>query len=297
MENKKDKNLKILIIILLIIVLLLIGTTIKMYSTIMEMNKNSDASRIEQSTNSNEEINDNSELDSKTDKDPEDEEPEVEYNIEGIYSHSEENSEKISYEFSKGKVKYEALSTAEGTYSIEGNKIKINYDSAKDPDGKVTKAYPNGKEEELVIIDNNTLESKRNVNGAIRSVRYSKDSDSTIVNENTESNLNKEDEIVGEWKYYSIQENGETISFRDVFGSGVQNNMGSMTFYKDGTFTNYLPGISSSEIEDKGKFSLNGNTITLIYSDRTEKITYYEETGTIEQEYSDYVLTLVRDEN
>lgn len=186
MENKKDKNLKILLIIMTITIVLLIGTVVKMYSILVDINENSGAIEIDESTNSNEEVIEENELEIESDRDSESVEPQVEYNIE---------------------------------------------------------------------------------------------------------------EILGKWRYYSIQENGEEISFRDVFGSGIQNNMGSMTFYKNGTFTNYLPGISSSEIEDKGTFKFDGKTITLIYSNKTENITYYKETGTLEQQFSDYVLTLVRAED
>jgi len=167
MENKKKSNVTVLILILLIITILSIFAVIVMYEIVKETKRNNLENTNINNSLTNEEVNldENITTDLETNN----------YNIEGIYTYSEPNSEAVSYEFLDGKVKYSALSTAEGTYEIIGNKIKIIYKVAYDPDGIQMEKFE--KEEELIIVDDNTLKSEREVDGKIYYGEYIKQQD------------------------------------------------------------------------------------------------------------------------
>lgn len=271
MEDGKITKIALLIVTMLIITITSVISTGVMYKMLIEERNNNKLNSIVY------------------------EESSIGYNIEGVYSFSESESEKMSYEFLDGKVKFQGLYMTEGTYEIIDDIITITYETSYDPEGNETDIFPNGKEEELTIIDDYTLECTREVDGEVLVSEYIKDED---IDKNVEdkSTVKDEKELLGKWEYNSIHENGEEISFRDVFGSSVQYGLGSLTFYEDGTFENYLPGATSSELEDKGKFSFDGTTIKLIYTNKTEELIYNSETESIEQTYGNYLLTLVRDD-
>lgn len=65
-----------------------------------------------------------------------------------------------SYIFEKNnKVTYSDLHSYEGTYSIEENKVKITYVKGTDPENNPMEISEEEKNEELVIIDEKTLDS------------------------------------------------------------------------------------------------------------------------------------------
>lgn len=91
------------------------------------------------------------------------------YEIIGNY-----DSEMLSYTFSGNKVKYETLGYMEGTYEIVDGKIIIKYDVAYGPEGEMTEVPYSESQEELFIIDENLLFSRREVNGRIYTAVYEK---------------------------------------------------------------------------------------------------------------------------
>ena len=102
--------------------------------------------------------------------------------IEGEYHVvGNDNSEVLTYKFEGNTVKFIALYTTEGTYEIVDNKIKITYSKAYDMDGELD-TFPNGKYEELTIVDENTLTSQKTINGVVYNGKYVKDS--KFVSEN-----------------------------------------------------------------------------------------------------------------
>ncbi len=85
----------------------------------------------------------------------------IKYQISGRYNLTDAQGDEPSYTFSANdEVTYGALWMCSGTYSINGNKIEINFNNAVDPDGnKVNSPKEFGVPEyvELTILDNNTL--------------------------------------------------------------------------------------------------------------------------------------------
>lgn len=104
--------------------------------------------------------------------------------IEGEYHLVQnENSEGLTYKFEGNKVTFSALYVTKGTYEIEDNKIKITYSEAYDVDGN-SMEYPNGKYEELTIVDEKTLTSQTIRDGVVYTGKYVKNITSS------ENNLN-----------------------------------------------------------------------------------------------------------
>lgn len=94
------------------------------------------------------------------------------YRIQGRYvlnPEDEPNSELGEYIFDGNKVKYGRISSSEGTFKIEGNKIMITYTKSFDPDGNVVETDP---PEELIIEDENNLKHINPANGFVS--RYKK---------------------------------------------------------------------------------------------------------------------------
>lgn len=83
-----------------------------------------------------------------------------EYHIDGTYvSESSYETESLTYVFDGNRVYFGGLAEQEGSYTIEGDKIVINYDVAYDPEGNEVEDFPYGETEEVAIIDDDTLES------------------------------------------------------------------------------------------------------------------------------------------
>lgn len=151
MEKSQNTKIALLLVTLLIIMITSVLTTVIMYQLLMEI-KDTNEKSIKIYNRLNEEI---------------------EYDIEGLYNLYNPNSEAVSYKFDNGKVKYEALSWMEGTYEIIENKIKITYEKAYDPDGIEMTDFD--KEEEMTIITNDTLMSKREVDGKTQYSKYTRE--------------------------------------------------------------------------------------------------------------------------
>lgn len=83
-----------------------------------------------------------------------------EMKIEGEYKAQSDELESETYTFTANKVEHETLSLEKGTFEIEDDKIKITYTEAYDPERKKldVEDFPNGENDKLTIIDENTLE-------------------------------------------------------------------------------------------------------------------------------------------
>ena len=95
------------------------------------------------------------------------------YQIQGTYILNPEDqpqSEGAQYTFSGNKVTYSRLDSSEGTFKIEGNKIKITYTKSFDPEGNEMDTQ---KAEELIIEDENNLKHINPANGFVS--RYEKE--------------------------------------------------------------------------------------------------------------------------
>ena len=94
------------------------------------------------------------------------------YRIQGRYVLNPEdapNSELGEYTFDGNKVTYGRISSSEGTFKIEGNKIMITYTKSFDPDGNVVET---ASAEELIIEDENNIKHINPANGFVS--RYEK---------------------------------------------------------------------------------------------------------------------------
>lgn len=158
----------------------------------------------------------------------------------------------------------------DGKYTLEGNTLTITY-------GAKTEQLKFNEEEETIV--------RTYGNYQLTLTKKTK-------NDNEKNNQNEK--IVGEWVYTSVKDGEKETSLRDIFGSGIENGSGNMKFNEDGSFVNNMPGITSSETETTGTYTLNGTTITLKYKDKTETLQYNEEQEKIEQKYGNYTLMLVR---
>lgn len=80
--------------------------------------------------------------------------------IDGTYV-SNSGSERESYTFQDGTVKYESLGSTSGKYEINGNTITIKYEKKNiDPDGEtVNNEYLKGESEILTIENDSTIVS------------------------------------------------------------------------------------------------------------------------------------------
>lgn len=79
--------------------------------------------------------------------------------IEGIFEvQGQKNTEGQTYTFKGNEVEYNSLETVKGIFEVKNNKIKITYKEAFGPDGEKLKELPAIESEELIIIDENTLE-------------------------------------------------------------------------------------------------------------------------------------------
>lgn len=183
MEEKKVISLSTLFIIIAVMVIIIMGYLI--YKTASEKEKieekienlNIQVSKLENTiynlqgkTDSNEFTNNNT-IENK----------ETNFNnsstikIDGTYKLVDRDDlETISYTFSENSVIYESLDSAKGIYKIVGDKIQIIYNVAYGPEGEALDTFPNGQEEELNIIDENTLTSQKVVNGVTYDSKYVK---------------------------------------------------------------------------------------------------------------------------
>lgn len=157
---KENGRVSIVVILLIIALAIIVGMGVYIHNinnrkTTLEENLKSLDSEIS-SLQDTIKVQENEKKETEETKDAE--EP---IKIEGTYEiQGNENSELIFYTFSENKVTYEALHTQEGTFEIVDNKIKITYNVAYGPEGEKLDSFPTGKEEELTIIDQNTLVSE-----------------------------------------------------------------------------------------------------------------------------------------
>lgn len=99
-------------------------------------------------------------------------------------------------------------------------------------------------------------------------------------------------DIIGQWEYSSAIKNGQEVSFNEVFGSSAIGSTGYLTFKEDGTFVNNYPGATSIELENEGKYSINGNNIKIQFSNKSDNLTYNSKDNTISYPYGEYTLIL-----
>lgn len=137
------------------------------------------------------------------------------FSIEGKYVNKDE-LEISQYTFENSIVTFEQLYKYEGTYEINDSKIKITYTKAFDPEGNpMNVTEPN---EELTIVDNNTLKHINDENGYVSI--YEKENEAISKKETTvDSNeikyiINTKENSYGEKISATIEatKNGRTIS-------------------------------------------------------------------------------------
>ncbi len=99
-----------------------------------------------------------------------------EIKIEGLYRIADTtNLESTTYYFSEDKVAFETTSYyVEGTYKIEDNKIEIRYEKSYLAEGEESNYFPNGRKEELTIINNDELTIEEVVDGKRTTLTYKK---------------------------------------------------------------------------------------------------------------------------
>lgn len=89
-----------------------------------------------------------------------------EIKVEGTYFIvGQENSEIETYKFMEDNVENSVYEKIKGKYEIENNKIKITYTEAYDPVGNLMDVEK--RNEELIIIDENTLMRKMTIDGKL----------------------------------------------------------------------------------------------------------------------------------
>lgn len=71
--------------------------------------------------------------------------------------------------------------------------------------------------------------------------------------------------IVGEWKPFKAEYNGEDVPLTTIYGSGISTYGGSLVFNSDKTYTQYIAIYSEEIINDlKGTYEVSNNDIQLI---------------------------------
>lgn len=115
--------------------------------------------------------------------------------------------------------------------------------------------------------------------------------ETTIKNSANEITLkSKEDSkinIIGDWKASKIlNENGEEIPLRQLFGSLISDS-NKLTFREDMQYINSVGGSGAGEGNEEGKYTITGNTITLIDLKQRQKTLIYNETNeTLTEDYN-----------
>lgn len=162
--NKLSKFLLILVIVLVIAVIGLYRYTIKISKDNLENTLN-DAQRVYEL---NVKVQELEEKINELEKEPE-------YKILGTYNaEMPSGTEAFTYIFSENSVIFGSDAYSDGTYEIEGDKIKITYTVTHSPDDYETPIYPVKQPEELKILDENTL-----IDGT--GEKYYKTSDKTTI--------------------------------------------------------------------------------------------------------------------
>lgn len=169
-EKDSNTNLVIILLILAIIIIIVMGIFLyKIYNEKLEETEKS-VKLQEQIDNLNytatslqEKIDSISKIttsEKSNDGESTEERTSSEINIlDGKYVDNQE-LEAYIYEFSGNNVSAGALATYYGTYKINGNKVKITYTKAEDPEGNKMDDFPDGQTVELTILDENILVDK-----------------------------------------------------------------------------------------------------------------------------------------
>lgn len=145
--NKLSKFLLILVIVLIITIIGLYRYVIKISKDNLESTLN-DAQKVYELNVKIQELEDKID---ELEKEPE-------YKILGTYNAERPyGTEAFVYIFSEKSVIFGSDAYSDGSYEIEGDKIKITYTITHSPDDYDTPMYPVKSPEELTILDENTL--------------------------------------------------------------------------------------------------------------------------------------------
>ncbi len=176
---------KIPLIILIVVVLILVFWSVNKFTKNSKTPENTNKivnTNIDEANNydvSNKEIENNINENTKSNTignlaDNSDENEEIK--IEGLYKIADTtNLESTTYYFSEDKVAFETTSYyVEGTYKIEDNKIEIRYEKSYLAEGEESNYFPNGRKEELTIVNNDELTIEEVVDGKRTTLTYKK---------------------------------------------------------------------------------------------------------------------------
>lgn len=98
---------------------------------------------------------------------------------------------------------------------------------------------------------------------------------------NTSDELMKK--VIGEWKPYRAEIDGEEVSLRDIYGSAIMQYGGSLEIKEDGTYTKFIGAYSIDDIDElQGAYKIEDDSIRLISNSGTQKLlTYFEKNEVI----------------
>ena len=120
----------------------------------------------------------------------------------------------------------------------------------------------------------------------------------TAIEKNTTSSSStssSQKNYVGAYEFKEIVQNhNEEIGLRDIFGSSVKYGLGYLILNDDNTFTDEIPPLYNDQSDRKGKYSVNGNKITLNYDNGNKsELIYNSSENTIKYNvFEDYYLIL-----
>jgi len=104
---------------------------------------------------------------------------------------------------------------------------------------------------------------------------------------------------VGEWSVQKALKNNKEVYLSEIYGSSISYGTGKLTLKQDGTFTDYIRPVTTSEISDKGTYEIGQNAIILKYDDNRRKELKYKEIENVLEypEYDDTTIILSKNTN
>jgi len=100
---------------------------------------------------------------------------------------------------------------------------------------------------------------------------------------------------IGEWNVIKAVKKSEEVYLSDIYGSSATYGVGKLTLNADGTFTDFIRPVTSSEQPYKGTYVVGDNVIVLMYenSDKQRELIYNSLDNTLRYtEWADYGLIL-----
>lgn len=183
-----------------------------------------------------------------------------------------------------------------GTYTFENNTLICTATQETNLEGGGSSNTSANLTFEFTIVDSEDLRFSRtsssDLNTTVGMIYKFEDEENESSSSNTSSNVV---DISGSWIFEKGLLNGQEVDSRDIFGSSIENGIGSLTLNQDGSFSDLIGTVTSSEFDNQtsGTYTVNGSTINLVYSNnQTKTLTYNSSENCIEYPAGGYTYIL-----